>query len=148
MGIERNPDILFWSRAKSRAAPYVRNCSGMQLVLPNPTTLAIPATAGLVHSALCRIPDYAESVHETSGSRSLEASACGITQSTAADRHRCGQACVPSDCVWPMPPVIWSDPAERTGVHRRWTIDLLLRNSLGLRLSCRTGDRLCRIVEP
>ena len=49
MGIERNPDILFWSRAKSRAAPYVRNCSGMQLILPNPTTLAIPATAGLVH---------------------------------------------------------------------------------------------------
>ena len=49
MCIERNREILFWGRAKSRAWRYVRNCSGMQLVLPNPTTLAIPATAGLVH---------------------------------------------------------------------------------------------------
>jgi hypothetical protein len=52
MCIERNRDILFWCRAKSRVSRYVRNCGGMQLVLPNPTTLAIPATAGLVHCHL------------------------------------------------------------------------------------------------
>jgi hypothetical protein len=49
MCIERNRDILFWVRAKSRVSRYVRNCGGMQLVLPNPTTVAIPAAAGLVH---------------------------------------------------------------------------------------------------
>jgi hypothetical protein len=49
MCIERNRDILFGVRAKSRASRYVPNCRDMQLVLPNPTTLAIPARAGLVH---------------------------------------------------------------------------------------------------
>jgi len=52
MCIERNRDILFWVRAKSRVSRYVRNCGGMQLVLPNPTTVAIPAAAGLVHCGI------------------------------------------------------------------------------------------------
>ena len=52
MCIERNRDILFGVRAKSRALRYVPNCRDMQVVLPNPTTLAIRATAGLVHFPL------------------------------------------------------------------------------------------------
>jgi hypothetical protein len=52
MGIERNRDILFWSGRKTCSRGYVGNCEGMQLVLPNPTTLAIPATVGLVHSQI------------------------------------------------------------------------------------------------
>jgi hypothetical protein len=52
MCIERNQDILFGVGQKSCTWRYVDNCSGMQLVLPNPTTLAIPATAGLVHCFL------------------------------------------------------------------------------------------------
>ena len=75
--------------------------------------LPLPATAGLVHSPLCRMPDYAESVHETSGSRFLGASACGITQSTAANRYRCLQACVQSTVSGRCLLQSWSDPAER-----------------------------------
>ena len=52
MCIERNRHILFCGWAKKLYLRLVGKCSGMQLVLPNPTTLAIPATAGLVHSHL------------------------------------------------------------------------------------------------
>jgi hypothetical protein len=50
MCIERNRDILF-GRGGEKAAVAVTSATAaaMQLVLPNPTTLAIPATAGLVH---------------------------------------------------------------------------------------------------
>jgi hypothetical protein len=52
MCIERNRHILFCGWAKKLYLRLVGKCSGMQLVLPNPTTLAIPATAGLVHFVL------------------------------------------------------------------------------------------------
>jgi hypothetical protein len=50
MCIERNREILFGRRGeKLRLTVTSATAAAMQLVLPNPTTLAIPATAGLVH---------------------------------------------------------------------------------------------------
>jgi hypothetical protein len=53
MCIERNRDILFGRGGeKLRLTVTSATAAAMQLVLPNPTTLAIPATAGLVHGPL------------------------------------------------------------------------------------------------
>ena len=43
---------MLWGYAKSCLGDASATGSAMQLVLPNPTTLAIPATAGLVHSQI------------------------------------------------------------------------------------------------
>jgi hypothetical protein len=66
MCIERNRDILFGRGGeKLRLTVTSATAAAMQLVLPNPTTLAIPATAGLVHLLLTLVGAIMHDVQAT-----------------------------------------------------------------------------------